>query len=283
MGIILRPSIHDERAEEEGATYHGIVRYTHVRCGYTTRIRGEMELLNDLDPACPKCSETCRTAGHASDENEPTWPCNEAYGAMVWEQADGTIFETYSNGSELVRHQQVCTHVHVYKSWVNGPEWWVRPEPNTGDMDDNLIIGFDTYRQAIEALPDQRSIFDSLAPPDGIAWRDRRNPIYQLTPPKEDPVHRHAPDYTVPITPAEGKALMAAVANPLVPLPEGCTPVTAAHELDASGPALTLGGLGREFDGTGHTEVWLDWALQVRQWGFTWAEALTIARVWYFG
>jgi hypothetical protein len=176
MGIILRPSIHDERSEEEGPTYHGIVRYTHVRCGFTTRVRGEMEILNDLDAACPRCSET-----------DPGFPSDAAYGVMVWEQADGTIFETESNGQELVRWQPVRTHVDIYKSWVNGPEWWIVPRPNTGDIDgsDNLIVGYDTFEQALDALPNLRSTFNDLSAPAGIAWRDRHDPMYQLTPPKE--------------------------------------------------------------------------------------------------
>jgi hypothetical protein len=179
MGIILRPSIHDERSEEEGPTYHGIVRYTHVRCGFTTRVRGEMEILNDLDAACPRCSET-----------DPGFPSDAAYGVMVWEQADGTIFETESNGQELVRWQPVRTHVDIYKSWVNGPEWWIVPRPNTGDIDgsDNLIVGYDTFEHAILAVAsgEMPATFAELcADKDGIAWRDRRNPIYQTTPPKE--------------------------------------------------------------------------------------------------
>ena len=38
-----------------------------------------------------------------------------------------------------------------------------------------------------------------------------------------------------------------------------------------------------QWPATEHATVWLDWATQVRAWGYTWAEALTIARVWYFG
>ena len=169
-----------EGEDEEGPTYHGIVRYTHVRCGYTTRKRAEMEILNDLDPACPQCSaEPCGT--FCSD------PCVLPYGAMVWEQADGTISETYSDGRQLVRHQPVRTHVQIYKSWVNGPEWWVVPRPNTGDVDgsDNLIVGFDTYQQVLDALPNLLEVFATCAGPDGIAWRDRNDPIYQTTTPKE--------------------------------------------------------------------------------------------------
>jgi hypothetical protein len=175
MGIILRPSIHDERSEEEGPTYHGIVRYTHVRCGYTTRIRGEMEILNDLDPACPKCMDECRTS------HGDLYECNAPWGEMVWENGDGTLTLTTSNGRELTLWQRIRTHVQIYKSWVNGPEWWVVPRPNTGDIDgsDNLIVGFDTWQQALDALPNLQSTFaDLCTDADGIAWRDRNNPIY---------------------------------------------------------------------------------------------------------
>lgn len=173
--------------DEEGQTYHGIVRYTHVRCGYTTRKRAEMEMLNDLDPGCPECLKVCRPPSVCDDQ------CTLAYGAMVWENADGTIVETYSNRSELVTHQPVRTHVQVYKAWTNDPdngEWWIVPRPNTGDIDgsDNLIVGFDTYQQALYAVTSGglRTTFAELCTErDGIAWRDRHDPIYQTTPPKE--------------------------------------------------------------------------------------------------
>lgn len=175
-----------EGEAEEGPTYHGIVRYTHVRCGYTTRVRSEMEILNDGDPACPACSGEC------NPEDCFPWPCRWPYGEMVWENSDGTMVETYHDGQELTRWQPVRTHVQIYKSWVNGPEWWVVPRPNTGDLDDNLIVGFDTHQQALDALPNLRSTFaDLYGPPveggivGGIAWRDRNDPIYQTTTPKE--------------------------------------------------------------------------------------------------
>jgi hypothetical protein len=189
MGVILRPTVVEERFEEEGPTYHGIVRYTHVRCGFTTRVRGEMEILNDLDAACPRCSAYCREEDCRFEGCDGDGTCPIPYGTILWEQADGTIFETFSedigHGYEVTLHRQVCTHIHIYKSWVNGPEWWVRPEPTTGDMDDNLIVGFDTYQQALDALPNLRSTLDDCAAPAGIAWRDRHDPMYQLTPPKE--------------------------------------------------------------------------------------------------
>ncbi|TXH09347.1 MAG: hypothetical protein E6R04_08325 [Spirochaetes bacterium] len=171
----------DDEDGEEGPTYHGIVRYTHVRCGYTTRKRSEMELLNDGDPACPQCSDAC-PEGCGQQPG-----CIAPYGQMVWENADGTIVETYHDGRELRLHQPVRTHVQIYKSWVNGPEWWVVPRPNTGDIDgsDNLIVGFDTYQQALDAIPKLPEVFATCAGPDGIAWRDRNDPIYQTTTPKE--------------------------------------------------------------------------------------------------
>jgi hypothetical protein len=185
----------DDGEDEEGPTYHGIVRYTHVRCGYTTRKRSEMEILNDLDPACPWCSEVCRMSANVEDHTD----CTHPYGEIVWEQADGTMMLTVSELTptsggcfEVVRRQPVRTHVQVYKSWVNGPEWWVVPRPNTGDIDgsDNLIVGFDTYQQALTAVSDPvlglHSTFnDLLGTPDGIAWRDRNDPIYQTTTPRE--------------------------------------------------------------------------------------------------
>lgn len=170
------------REAEEGPTYHGIVRYTHVRCGYTTRVRSEMEILNDGDPACPACSEKC------NPEDCSPWPCRWPYGEMVWENSDGTMVETYHVGQELTRWQPVRTHVQIYKSWVNGPEWWVVPRPNTGDLDDNLIVGFDTYQEALDAVTsgEMPALLSELCPAnDGIAWRDRNDPIYQTTTPKE--------------------------------------------------------------------------------------------------
>lgn len=166
----------DPDEDEEGPTYHGIVRYTHVHCGYTTRKRSEMEILNDGDPACPKCS----------DNSSPRGIPDYAYGAIVWEMADGTLVETYSNGQELTRWQPVRTHVDIYKSWVNGPEWWIVPRPNTGDIDgsDNLIVGFDTYQQALDAVTsgEMPALFNELCTDaDGIAWRDRNDPTYQIT------------------------------------------------------------------------------------------------------
>jgi hypothetical protein len=174
----------DDGEDEEGPTYHGIVRYTHVRCGYTTRVRSEMEMLNDGDPACPVCSEEC------NPEDCSPWPCRWPYGEMVWENGDGTIVETYSNGGEVTRRQPVRTHVQIYKSWINGPEWWIVPRPNTGDVDgsDNLIVGFDTYQEALDAVTsgEMPALLSELCPAnDGIAWRDRNDPIYQITTPKE--------------------------------------------------------------------------------------------------
>ena len=169
--------IHTSASED-----HGIVRYTHVRCGYTTRVRSEMEILNDLDPACPVCSAEC------NPEDCSPWPCTWPYGEMVWENGDGTIVETYHDGQELTRRQPVRTHVQIYKSWVNGPEWWVVPRPNTGDLDDNLIVGFDTYQEALDAVTsgEMPALLSELCPADdGIAWRDRNDPIYQTTTPKE--------------------------------------------------------------------------------------------------
>ena len=170
------------REAEEGPTYHGIVRYTHVRCGYTTRVRSEMEILNDGDPACPACSGEC------NPEDCSPWPCRWPYGEMVWENSDGTIVETYSDGRELKRHQRVFTHVKVYKAWTNDPdngEWWVQPQPNTGDLDDDHTVGFETYQQALDALPTIADTIVTLGAPDGIAFRDRNDPIYQTTTPKE--------------------------------------------------------------------------------------------------
>ena len=172
----------DDGEDEEGPTYHGIVRYTHVRCGYTTRVRSEMEILNDGDPACPACSEKC------NPEDCFPWPCHWPYGEMVWENSDGTMVETYDDGQELTGWQPVRTHVQIYKSWVNRPEWWVVPRPNTGDLDDNLIVRFDTYQEALDAVTsgEMPALLSELCPTsDGIAWRDRNDPIYQITTPKE--------------------------------------------------------------------------------------------------
>lgn len=155
-----------------------LLRFTHVRCGWTTTDPSTLETLNGLDVGCIPCAGP-----------DPTHWVPEAYGRAVWEHRDGTLWETESNeDGEVVRHQPVRTHVQIYKSWVNGPEWWVVPRPNTGDIDgsDNLIIGFDTYEQALTALPNLRTVFSELGPPDGIAWRDRNDPIYQLTTPKEN-------------------------------------------------------------------------------------------------
>lgn len=171
-----------EGEDEEGPTYHGIVRYTHVRCGYTTRVRSEMEILNDGDPACPACSGEC------NPEDCSPWPCRWPYGEMVWENSDGTIVETYPDGRELKRHQRVFTHVKVYKAWTNDPdngEWWVQPQPNTGDLDDDHTVRFETYQQALDALPTIADTIVTLGAPDGIAFRDRNDPIYQTTTPKE--------------------------------------------------------------------------------------------------
>lgn len=238
---------------------HAIIkRATHVPCGATFTDPFTLDVLNEMDVACPKCQEECAVV----DCNV----CKAPYGVMVWEHRDGTLWETESNGDEVIRHQRVFTHCVIYKSWVNGPEWWVRPEPNTGDLDDDHTVGFDHYWQARAALGGVAQIITEIAPggPDSIVWRDRNNPIYQLTPPEE---------------------VKAAPADPITPLPPESNPVAARRELDALGRTLALQHLGSEFeDGDApHTQVWLDWALQIRQWGFTWAEALTIARVWYFG
>lgn len=162
-----------------------IKRVTHVRCGTTFTDPFTIDVMNEQDVACPKCSEVCG-ANHA--DCEEGIDCNEPYGDVVWEHRDGTLWLTTSSGGELVFHRPIRTHVDIYKSWVNGPEWWIVPRPNTGDIDgsDNLIVGFDTYEQALAAINGKhgglRATFAELCTErDGIAWRDRRNPIYQPT------------------------------------------------------------------------------------------------------
>lgn len=43
-----------------------------------------------------------------------------------------------------------------------------------------------------------------------------------------------------------------------------------------------LADLSKDSDVT-HAETWLDWAAQVRSWGYSWPQAMDIARVWYYG
>jgi hypothetical protein len=70
---------------------------------------------------------------------------------------------------------------------------------------------------------------------------------------------------------------------PIVPLPPESTIEVAHRERDILGSFADLALYGSEFKNDEHTETWLDWALQVRLWGYSWPDALMIARVWYFG
>lgn len=182
-------SLHDvdlseepERSEDD--PHPVIERVTHVRCGTTFTDPFTLDVMNEQDSACPVCCEI----------GVPNFPPPEAYGELVWEHRDGTLWLTESeDDGEMVKHQPIRTHVQVYKSWTNDPdngEWWVVPRPNTGDIDgsDNLIVGFDTFEQALAAVSDPvlglHSTFNDLlgpAFPSGVAWRDRSNPIYQPT------------------------------------------------------------------------------------------------------
>jgi hypothetical protein len=97
----------------------------------------------------------------------------------------------------------------------------------------------------------------------GTDHHDSDDAMYQLTPPKEAP----------PVF--DGV--------PIAPLPEGSTIEVAHREREILGSFSDLKLYGSEFKNDEHTEVWLDWAMQIRQWGYPWPDALMIARVWYFG
>lgn len=163
--------LNGDRSEDD--PHPVIVRATHVHCGTTFTDPFTLEVLNDLDVRCPHCSEECEDG-----ECRPI-PCRIPYGTMVWEHRDGTLWETQANADgEVIRHQRVFTHVKVYKSWVNGAEWWIQPQPNTGDLDDDHTVGFDTYEHALAALPTITNTIVALGAPEGIAFRPRTVPIY---------------------------------------------------------------------------------------------------------
>lgn len=174
----LRSITGDAEPEPERTRHPVIKRFTHVRCGWTTTDPFTLDVLNDQDVACLGCAGP-----------DPFNYLPEAYGSAVWEHHDGTLWETWAEpDGACTMHRRVITHARIYKSWVNAPdtgEWWVVAEPGTGDLDDNLIVGFDHYWQARAAIPSLRSLFTEQGPAEGIAFRDRRSPAYQLTPPKE--------------------------------------------------------------------------------------------------
>lgn len=82
--------------------------------------------------------------------------------------------------------------------------------------------------------------------------------------------------------------------RPVVPLPPESTPQAARVELRAlqahGGGTRALHTFGHDLlelfedeSAEQHAEIWLDWAAQVRAMGYTWPQALDIARVWYYG
>lgn len=63
------------------ATYHGIMKAICLNCGKITNEERELEILNDLDPACPACgvhsvawhtAEGITITAQTNEDAEPT-------------------------------------------------------------------------------------------------------------------------------------------------------------------------------------------------------------------
>lgn len=124
-----------------GATYHGITRYEHPYCGYVTSDVPTLEMLNDLDPACPSCGE---------------------FGEVLWSHTDGTVVsmttEHADRGTEVQEHLTrliSVNHIVIHKSMVNGPEWWIDlgiPDPDWRGAS-AFVMGFDSFEEAVHHVP----------------------------------------------------------------------------------------------------------------------------------